>query len=422
MCGGTCCGTRGTIHCNVSDSSRSTTRQRRVLVLASLLLALTAPGQTIGISPFIPLLVDDLGLSRTSVSTGFLLGTLTAAAGMGPIGRLIDRHGSVVVAQGVGVGLGVVLVLASRVTGIVSLTFAFVGLRLLGQGALQVAATTSVMPSFPRRRGQALGVVSAAGEAAMALSPVAFTAAVMAWGWRGSWSLIGLSVAAAVVLLTAVFPADRPVLHGPRSRALTATGNRARSAALRSATYRAVVVPVVVNGAIVTGLFFHQFSLLAEAGIQVVGTALLFLPQVAATIVGSLIMGRAADRVSPLRLLGLAMLLLTAALLLAARTSSVAMAIAYVVMLGGALGAVRAVEAAAIPRYFGLDHVGALRGRLFALAMVSTAVGPLAIGFGADALGSFRPVLSVILPIPLACAGWLLLRREAPARSLPPNL
>jgi hypothetical protein len=63
----------------------------------------------------------------------------------------------------IGAVFGAVLLGLSAVTGLLGLTAGFVGMRMAGQGALGLAATTAAALWFTRRRGLAVGVVGAAG-------------------------------------------------------------------------------------------------------------------------------------------------------------------------------------------------------------------------------------------------------------------
>ncbi|OMQ15071.1 hypothetical protein A7K94_0212045, partial [Modestobacter sp. VKM Ac-2676] len=60
----------------------------------------------------------------------------------------------------VGLVFGAVLLALSFVSGLVGLTAGFVGVRMAGQGALGLTATTAVAVWFTRRRGTAVGLVS----------------------------------------------------------------------------------------------------------------------------------------------------------------------------------------------------------------------------------------------------------------------
>ena len=51
----------------------------RIVGLASITGAMTGPGQTIGVSVFIDHFIGDLGVSRSEVSTTYLIGTLASS-------------------------------------------------------------------------------------------------------------------------------------------------------------------------------------------------------------------------------------------------------------------------------------------------------------------------------------------------------
>lgn len=103
-----------------------------------------------------------------------------------------------------GAAFGAVLVGLSAVSGIVGLTAGFVGIRMLGQGALTLTATTSVALWFERRRGFAAGLTTALGAAGVSFLPVVFERLVSELGWRTAWLVEGIAVWA-IVLPIAVF-------------------------------------------------------------------------------------------------------------------------------------------------------------------------------------------------------------------------
>lgn len=51
----------------------------RMVGLAAICLAMTAPGQTVGVSVFVDPMIEALSLSRSQVSLAYLIGTLTGA-------------------------------------------------------------------------------------------------------------------------------------------------------------------------------------------------------------------------------------------------------------------------------------------------------------------------------------------------------
>ena len=54
----------------------------RIVVFSAIALALTGPGQTFGVSVFVDPMIDELGISRTQMSTAYLIGTLAGAVAL----------------------------------------------------------------------------------------------------------------------------------------------------------------------------------------------------------------------------------------------------------------------------------------------------------------------------------------------------
>ncbi|GEC03449.1 hypothetical protein SSP24_11040 [Streptomyces spinoverrucosus] len=142
---------------------------------------MTAPGHTTGVSVFIDPLITDLGVSRTQVSTAYLTGTLVGACAMPLVGRAIDLPHSRLRSSGDphrptpgdhrrSRGLRRDPISLSLVTYLVGLTAGFIGIRMAGQGALGLVATTTVAYWFDKRRGLALGITGAVGTAGISLA------------------------------------------------------------------------------------------------------------------------------------------------------------------------------------------------------------------------------------------------------------
>ncbi len=64
-----------------------------VLGASTVGMAMTIPGQTVGVSVFLDAIIADLGLSRSVVSGAYTVGTLAASLALPFVGRQIDRVG-----------------------------------------------------------------------------------------------------------------------------------------------------------------------------------------------------------------------------------------------------------------------------------------------------------------------------------------
>lgn len=381
----------------------------RVVLYASIALALTGPGQTFGVSVFVNPMIDDLGISRTTMTTSYLIGTLVGALALPWIGQAIDRYGVRRVMIIVGALFGAFLIAMSFVSGIVGLTAGFIGIRMMGQGALNLTATTSVALWFTRKRGLAMGIVTAVGAVGMTLVPLLGESLIADYGWRQTWVIEGLVVWALVVPIAIFGIRNRPSDVGqyvdgdpaPVDGSDDVWGVK-RSEALRTGFFWLVTAAVATISAIITAVVFHQIDLLGSRGLTPTEAAANFIPQTVATLIATLGIGALADRFSPRVVLATSMVMLAGGLALGTAVTPGFVAISFGMLIGAAGGAMRVVEATELPRYFGTLHIGAIRGVVTSVGIAGAAVGPLAFSLIHDITGNYTTVLVVSIIVPAA--------------------
>lgn len=382
-----------------------------VVVAAGVISAMTAPGQTAGLSVFTDPLIQSIGVSRTDLSLSYLIGTLVGAAAQPLVGRALDRFGVRSVTLVIAGLFAAVLFALSFVQGIVGLTFGYVGVRMLGQGALSLAATTAVARAIQHRRGLALGVTSAIGSAGISLAPVGIERLVSRVGTGAGWRWESLAVAVIVLPLAFLLPRRSPVhiASVPESDASASRDSGPAlpahewtlSQAARTAMFWVIAASLATSGMLSTGLAFHQIAILGEQGLSPLEAAANFLPQTLTGIITTLLAGALADRLPPRLFIAFAMATLAAALLLLPLVAPGWAAIGYGLVLGAAGGSLRGMEAAAYVRLFGTRHIGAIRGVAMSIGLASTALGPLAFALGKTMTGTFTQPALVLAVIPL---------------------
>ncbi len=375
----------------------------------------TAPGQTAGVSAFIDPMIADLGVDRTSLSTAYLVGTLTGALVVPRIGGLIDRWGVRRCTLVIGVGFGTVLLLMGTIGGFVGLLFGFMGIRSLGQGALGLAATTAAARWFERRRGRALGIVSAAGTAGISLAPVLTEWIIAQQGWRTAWFVLGVAVLLLVVPIAAFGLRDDPSDMGQMPDGVPSSHDSlaaprwglTRRQAFTEPYFWVLISGLAVSGMLATAVAFHQISLLGAKGLTSTEAAANFIPQTVAGLAATLVVGNMIDRMSIRWVVLASMSLHVVALAWLTTVSPGWSAIAFGMAIGAAGSSIRIAEAAAIPAYFGVLHLGSIRGFVASISVGSTALGPLLFSVGRELTGSFDDVIlvSLILPAAVAAAG-----------------
>ncbi|MGB5951568.1 MAG: MFS transporter, partial [Ornithinimicrobium sp.] len=309
---------------------------------------------------------------------------------------------------------------------IVGLTAGFIGVRMAGQGALSLAATTVVARTITHRRGLALGIATAVGSGGISLAPVFLAAVIpdigMAQAWRYE-ALAVLCVVTPIALALPRTPQQPPVSDG----AIDVTTPPAQDVdswtfaeASRTGMFWVIAAGLAATGLLSTALAFHQISILGAQGLSSLEAAANFLPQTLTGIAATLVAGALSDRVPPKYCVTFSMVTMAAALLLIPTISPGWTAIVYGLVLGAAGGSIRGIEAAAFARYFGTRHIGSIRGVATAINLASTAAGPLVLSVGRDLSGGYHLPVVCLAVLPLVVAVLSVFVR-APSRTSAPS-
>lgn len=399
-------------------SGEAARRRIGIVVTGAGLVALSGPGQTAGFSVFVDPVSSALDVGRSTLSLAYLIGTLAASTTGAWLGRLFDRRSSTTVVTGVAVALGASLLLAAGSPHIAVLVVAIYGLRSFGQTGMTLSASLSVARLVSVGRGRALGLLTALGGSAIALTPLVANRLIGAFGWRMAWVVL-----AGVV---AVFGTILAVRLGRLERAAPPVGGEWDDGSMTSAASESVDPSQIVavdpspvmarngywlivgafgtSGLVATALAFHQVAILGERGLDAGAAAANFLPQSIAAATVALLVGRRIDRLPGRWALVAAMSVLCVATCTVALVGSPATAVLFGVMLGAAASATAASEGTLMVRWIGTATLGVRRGRMMSITVIGTALAPLGFTLLADAVGSFTRAALVLAALPLAMA------------------
>ena len=398
-----------------------------LLAFCTLSITLTTPGQTVGVSAFVEHIRDDLGLSDTSVSAAYLVGTLTGSLAMASVGTWIDRRGVRRTMLIIASAFSVVVAAMSLVQNIAMLAVGFVGIRMLGQGSLSLVSQTSVALWFDRYRGTAFGLSMVFSAAAMSAGPFVLTSGIDAFGWRWTWVIAGATVFIALVPATWLFMVDRPESIGqipdgsPRPAGATSpvTQDYAVGQAMHTAAFWTLTATMVTSSALITGLTFHHFAMMEARGLSNDQAAGVFIPLMIGTVVMGFLFAWLTDRVSSRPLLALSMAALVMGMLTYRWVGPGAGAVTYGAVVGLSAGAIRALGSTLYAKWFGTTNIGAIRGVSTQFGVAASAIGPLLIAVGLDLAGSYQRLLTylIIFPIIVSVAALLVPEPRALPRS-----
>ena len=381
----------------------------RMVAIATVAMGLTAPGQTASISVFIDPMIADLGVGRTAVSAAYMVGTLSGALALPFVGRAVDRYGVRAVMSAVVSGFCLALAGLAFAADLLGLTLGFIGIRMLGQGALGLCAATLASRWYARRRGRVLSLQIALGGGIIALSPVPLERVISAHGWPAAM-LAEAAVVGVVLLPLAVFGVrDRPSDLGQfvDGDPVNGRGREAEWGLTRRQTMRRPFFWVLVGVFATAGFFnaaigFHLIALLGEQGLSATEAAANFLPQAIAGTVATLLVGTVLDRANPRLVIAVSMVTFAASFVWGTVAAPGWSAVGFGILFGACGNALRAVENGITPRLFGTAHIGAIRGVVSGVTITCSSFAPLLYSLMHSWTGSFEPVLWLSTLVPLA--------------------
>ncbi len=399
-----------------------------ILAAGTVGIVMTSPGQTYIVQAFIEEFIRDLGLSRTLVSTLYMIGTLANAAliQLIGVGRMIDRRGPRIMVLVVSILLGITCILMGFVHTALMLCLGFVALRFFGQGSLNLVSGTMINQWWVRRRGTVRGISGVATSLlALSVLPALVKWLIRAVGWRTAYGILGAVLILVMAPLGYALFRRRPEDHGllpdggavdDDAEGLVAEADFTLSEAMRTPAFWTLSLGVAAMSMLGTGLIFHMESIVTDQGLTAVIAAAVFVPIGLTQALLRFPFGVLVDRMCPRFLVAFGLLIQAAILWMATRLSFTFAAYAY----GAAFGLMQVswgtAGAVMWAKFYGRTHLGSISSVALSIGIVGSALGPIIMGSARDLMGSYAPLFNVIAWLPLALALVNLIVRP-PARA-----
>ncbi len=380
---------------------------------------MSAPGQSYSVSQFNKPMQESLGFSETTVSFAYGVATIISGLVLPWTGRMIDRFGARVVMPTAAGLLAIACVIMSQVSNAPLLYVGFTLIRCLGQGAMWLVGTWLVGEWFLRKRGIATAISGLGSSLSVMLFPILNLYLIQTFGWRAAWQILGLIVAAGIVVPASLYLRDRPEdlgLHPDGvepGEAMRQTDLPTESDAtpteqswtlrevLFDATFWKLISVGVTVGMIGTGLVFHQQTVFASRGISTNLAMYLISIQALFSTPVTFLAGSWTDRYPPARLLGISMLMFSLSIVFLYLLPHWSFVFVYAVLNGLVAAIQRTAGTVVWVNYYGRQNQGVIRGAAMSAMILAAAVGPLPLAISNDRFGSYDPILIAYAIIPL---------------------
>jgi MFS family permease len=371
-------------------TARAELTQRWPIMLAGLL------GVTFGVAAlffytigvFITPLEQAYGWSRTTLSAGTLMTTMTMAATSPFIGLLIDRVSLRLVAVVSMLGLSAGYFALSNLPNSIGVYFALmITLSIVSAGTTPVVFSRLINQWFDKARGLALGVAMAGTGVAGAIAPRLLAPYVAEEGWQAGYLALSIAVLAAVPVVGLL------IRERPKGRGKVAAGGAAETGtqfpeAVRTPLFWFVAFVFFFAALGTSGLMVHIIPMLTDAGLTPARAGSIAGIMGLAVIAGRVLSGATIDRFfAPY--VGAILFTITATGCVAMAFAGVGLAPVAAFLLGFAMGAEVDLIGYLVARYFGMRSYGSIYGTIYAIFLAGAAFGQLGAGWVFDSFGDY---------------------------------
>jgi len=376
-----------------------------------------------GFTAFFNPIVNELGWSYAATSFAASLRSIEGGIASPLVGFATDRYGArrLLVLGSVLGGIGFVFLSQVHTLWCFYLIFIFlsVGSSLL----FPVPGWTAVANWFVKKRGIALGTLSATmGIAGMVIYLVNWFIGL--YGWRQTLVILGIGmwvigIPSALLVRTRPEPYgllpdgdDVPLRKQGESTVPPPVSSQDEQeftarAALMTRAFWMMALVVTLSSAALHAVVVHVMPYLISIRFSREAAGLIASLLVLVSAMGRFVLGWLTGRVDTRYLMALALLLQALGLLALANVTNLGMAALFVGLFGPGYGGVITLRLTMQAEYFGRKAFGSIQGLMMAILITGTMASPLLTGYCFDLYGTYRPAwlimaLLLMLVVPLS--------------------
>ncbi len=381
-------------------------------------------GQTFLIAQFVPHFASSLGIDNAYFGTLYASATLLSAFTLPWAGALIDRFRVRYLSAVNACLLAGFCILTARVQSPYLLFLGLFGLRFCGQGFMVLLGSTAIARYFHEARGKALSMGSLGISLSEMLLPAIVIASIAAIGWRSTWLILAGGML--LIFLPAIFMLVHKRSAFQKAPAAKDQKNDERDATrgqvLRDPIFWILIPVTLFVPFFMTGFFIHQ-NLVAEGkgwSPEWLGTC--FIAYGAARILAYFMVGPMIDRWSAKRVLILILIPLLIGLFILWGFDHRFTAIAYMFFAGITGSMAASTNSALWAEVYGVRYLGAIKGTVSTLMVLSTSLGALVmeplLGENGQFLSGTILIMTGVITM-LIFIGWGTVRYIEKERKLP---
>jgi MFS family permease len=343
-------------------------------------------------------ILNEFGWSRATTSGAFSLCSITMGLLGIAMGGLNDKFGPRIVMSVCGLLLGTGYLLMSKLQALWQLYLSFGLILGIGMGGSFVPLMTTVVRWFVLRRGMMTGIVTAGIGIGALIGPPVANGLISTYGWRISYTILGIIVLAVIVLSAQLLRRDPSQLgqlaygenEGCRKVSNPGNGGLSLGEAIHTRPFWVLFTMIFCFGFGVFSIMVHIAAHATELGISPSSAANILATIGGVSIIGKVLLGRVADTIGSRKVFLIGFSLMAVALLWLVPSRMAWMLYAFAVLFGFAYGGCVVAESPLVAALFGLESHGLILGVIAFGFTVGGAFGPWLTGYIFDVTSSYQ--------------------------------
>lgn len=344
---------------------------------------LSSFGQTYLISLYVTEISSDFEITEGTFGAIYAICTVLASFIMLSVGHTVD-HISI---KKVTAFTILCLAFSSILMGVsyhLALVFiSLVGLRLTGQGMLSHINMTILSKFYDKNRGKALSFSTLGFSSGEIILPLVLAFVIGWFDWR--WAMIGSGIILILYLLRLYFTDlvhfDKQLTRGrPSSLSLV----KDFGSIINDRRFMILMPTSFAISFTVTAVIFYQYVFVDQKGWSPQLYAAFFTGYAITRLIFSLAGGLWVDKFTAKKMFRFYLIPLTLGLLAFGLIDSIFGALTFLLMMGITVGMSGTIKSSILAEVYGIEKLGAIRSLYTMFMVVSTALGPLIVGWMID--------------------------------------
>lgn len=375
----------------------------RKLSFGWMLTFLSSFGQTYLISLYVTEISSEFDITEGTFGAIYAVCTVLASFIMLSVGHTVD-HISV---KKVTTFTITCLAFSSILMGVsYHLAFVFislVGLRLTGQGMLSHISMTILSKFYDKNRGKALSFSTLGFSSGEIVLPLILTFIIGWFDWR--WAMIGSGVMLLLYLIRLHFT-DLEHFNEQLSRGKPSSLSLVKDfgSIINDKRFLILMPTSFAISFTVTAVIFFQYVFVAQKGWSPQLYAAFFTGYAITRLVFSLAGGLWVDKFTAKKMFRFYLFPISLGLLAFAFIDSIFGALSFLLMMGITVGMSGTIKSSILAEVYGIEKLGAIRSLFTMFMVVSTALGPLIVGWMIDGGWSIETIMLSLFVFIIACA------------------